>query len=110
MFINNLVSVTVERLVFQNGSELSGGGVFNEGNLTLIQSLVIYNSNDFSAVTAPNLSIGTVITNKAIINGDGELLSRSATTTLSLAKLFLPLINNLLAGIQGYVTLNGAPV
>jgi uncharacterized repeat protein (TIGR01451 family) len=101
------VSYTIGSLSATSGSASFASGVIKwTGTVTPGGSVTI----DFSAVTAPNLSIGTVITNKAIINGDGELLSRSATTTLSLAKLFLPLINKPLAGIQGYVTLNGAPV
>jgi uncharacterized repeat protein (TIGR01451 family) len=88
----------------------SGNASFASGVVTWIGTVPPGGSVtiDFSAVTASNLNIGTVITNTAVINGDGELFSRSATTTLSPAKLFLPLMFKPRPGIQGNVTINGA--
>ncbi len=59
-----------------------------------------------------NQSMGTVITNTAVIGGSGPAFSRTATTKLAPAQVFLPVLFKApatLPGIQGHVTFNGAP-
>jgi uncharacterized repeat protein (TIGR01451 family) len=63
----------------------------------------------FSAASLPNASLGTVLTNTAVIRGGGEEFTRQASLTLGLAKIYLPLNFKPLPGIQGYVTVNGVP-
>ena len=101
-------------LTYSNGSLTATSGNYNyaagaitwTGSVNTLAPITI----QYDATTLPSASLGTVITNTAIISGGGELLSRQAVTTLALAKVYLPLISKSPAGIQGYLTTNGAPV
>jgi uncharacterized repeat protein (TIGR01451 family) len=100
-------------LIYANGSltATSGNTNYSAGVITWTGTV---NGNttiaiQFQAATPANASLGTVITNTVIINGDGEVFSRRAVTTLALARLFLPVISKPVPGIQGHVTVNGAP-
>ena len=98
-YVNGSLTATGGSAFYQTGV-ISWTGSVNAGGTVSIQ---------FNASTLPNASMGTVITNTAIISGDGEVFSRRAVMTLAPAKLYLPLLYEPLPGIQGYVTVNGSP-
>jgi uncharacterized repeat protein (TIGR01451 family) len=100
-------------LIYSIGSLTATSGSYNfaagiitwTGSVNTGAPIIIH----YNASTLPSASLGTIITNTAVISGNGEIFSRQAVTTLALAKLFLPVIAKPLPGIQGYVTFNGAP-
>ena len=85
MTINGLgeASVTVEQFVLQNGSAVGGGGIQNEGDLTLVGSQVIHNSSTWEGggirsngwLTVTRTVVGY---NSAAGGGGGGILNHSA--------------------------------
>ncbi len=101
-YVNGTLTAT-DGIVGYASGVITWTGSVNAGGLVTLQ---------FEAASLPGESMGTVITNTAIISGNAELISRSATTTLTPATLFLPFVARSPAppsGIHGHVTFNGAP-
>ncbi len=101
-FANGTLTATDGSVGYASGV-ITWTGSVNAGGAVTIQ---------FEAASLPGESLGTVITNTAVISGNGELISRSATTTLAPATIFLPFVSEPPAppsGIHGHVTFKGAP-
>jgi len=100
-------------LSFLNGSLTATSGSFNysagvitwTGSVNAGATVAI----DYSAASLPNTSFGTVITNTAVINGNGDSVIRRASFTVERSTLFLPAVSKPQPGVWGNVTINGAP-
>ncbi|MBI5304356.1 MAG: DUF11 domain-containing protein [Chloroflexi bacterium] len=110
---NVLVSDTLPiELIYKNGSlnATSGNANYSNGVITWAGT-VNAGANvtiTFRTNIKPGLAFGTPITNSAIINSDGVVLTRTATVEVSFPHVFLPLIS-MPPIIYGYVTDNGTP-
>jgi len=100
-------------LTFKNGSltATSGSAHYSAGVITWTGSV---NAGatvaiEYGAASLANTSLGTVITNTAVIGHNGESVTRSASFTVERSKLFLPAVFKPQPGIYGLVTVNGAP-
>jgi len=91
MFVNNSVTAVVERFTIQNGASAYGGGIDNEGTLTLNNSTV--SGNTASAHGGGLFNAGTLTLNNSTVSGntstgdffagDGGGLFNARTLTLN---------------------------
>jgi uncharacterized repeat protein (TIGR01451 family) len=100
-------------LTYVSGSlTASGGSAIYQAGIITWTGTVAANTTvriEYDAASLPNASLGTVLTNTAVIAGGGDVFIRQAAVTLGLANLYLPLVARPLPGIQGHVTLDSAP-
>jgi uncharacterized repeat protein (TIGR01451 family) len=63
----------------------------------------------YKTVVNNDTPIGTPLVNQAVISDGTEVFTRTATTNVDFYHVYLPVAVKTQPGIQGYVTLNGAP-
>jgi hypothetical protein len=99
------VTYTNGTLTATSGSVGYSSGVINwSGTMNAAATVTV----TFGASVSPNTPWNTTITNTAVINGGGEILTRAATVRTYPPLLYLPLINACPAGIYGHVTTSGS--
>ncbi|MBA2271208.1 MAG: right-handed parallel beta-helix repeat-containing protein, partial [Chthoniobacterales bacterium] len=136
IFCGLQVNMTIARSLISENEGLYGGGIHNEGTVTINDSIIsgntgirggggIYNFNEFpgrftARVTVNNSSItgnvggtgGVYIGSGGIYNGQGEVILTNSTVSGNLAKQFYvcPGCINEGAGIRGFVLLINSTV
>ncbi len=96
-YANNSLSATSGNPSYGNGTITWNGTLGAHNNVTIT----------FSADVSPSAPIGTSITNSAVISGGGEIITRTASVTVSPNRAYIPLIIRPPKAIVGWVTYNG---
>jgi uncharacterized repeat protein (TIGR01451 family) len=97
-YIPNSLTANIGDASYANGTIRWNGTVNPAGIVTIT----------YGAMVSPSAPLGSSIMNSVAINGDGEIITRSASTSI-LAYTYIPLlsVSSPCAGICGRVTLNG---
>ena len=84
--INSGVNATIENLTIRYGNVASGGGVYAEGPLTLLNSIVTQNDTGGGIYTTSNLTIrdSTISNNSA--GGNAGICSNGTTSVLTIER------------------------
>ncbi len=96
-YVDTSLSATSGSYGYSNGVITWTGSIEPAGSVTIT----------YQTLVSPTAPLGYSLTNSAVISGGGELLTRSVTVDVPLAKVFLPMIIKPQPGIMGYVTVNG---